>query len=331
MRAVTVAGVAVLVVLFASVAPAQPNAPRGRAHVVPPGLPGPSSLRGRFGTDAAARLMRSSDADERLRGVERAAGADTSAALALLERAGRASGPGALDPRLPDEGIARKDPRALLAVVRALAQWTSDGGARAVLDEIVRAPTEAFATRSPGAASRDPAHDEVEGAERVTLARQEAAVALAISGNEMALERLVTASRSGGPGQDAALLALATAPPSDPRTLGGVALTTPPMIALAARVGDLRTLESILGVVKASDPALRSAALAALAAAGDTRAVDVARAALHDDDPRVRVAAAEALTRLATPDAAKRFLFIFSFFKNKFWKIYFDSLEKLFN
>jgi len=315
MRAVTAAFVALGVAIslgLAGAAIAQPRRARpstrglGRSttHSAGDALPSPGSLRGRFGADAAVRLTRSSDADERLRGIERAADTDTSGALALLERAGRASGPGALDPRLPDEGIARKDPRALLAVVRGLAQWTDNDGARAVLDEIVRAPVEAFATRPPGATSRDPADDESQGAARVTLARQEAAIALATSANPLALERLVTASRSGGPGQDAALLALAIAPPSDPATLGGVALTTPPILGLAARISDLRVLDPILGAVRASDPALRSAALLALSAAGDTRAVEVARAAAHDDDPRVRVAAASALAHLATPDAS---------------------------
>jgi HEAT repeat protein len=138
----------------------------------------------------------------------------------------------------------------------------------------------------------------------VTLARQEAAMALAASGNQVALESLVAAARSGGAEQEAALLALAVHPPFQPVVFGGVALTTPGTLALAARVGDLRTLDAILGVMRASDPALRAAALVALGDAGDTRVAEVARGALHDEDARVRVAAAEALARLATPDAA---------------------------
>ena len=129
-------------------------------------------------------------------------------------------------------------------------------------------------------------------------------MALAASGNQVALEALVAAARSGGAEQDAALLALSVHPPSQPVVLGGVALTTPATIAMAARVGDLRALDAILGALHASDPALRAAALGALGDAGDTRVAEVARGALHDEDGRVRVAAAEALSRLATPDAA---------------------------
>jgi hypothetical protein len=302
-----VASIAAMLAIAGS-AQAQPRparAPLGRPARAPSdALTAPGSLRARVGIDAAARLMRSADPDERLRGIERAASLQTPGGLTLLERAARASGPGALDPRLPDEGVARRDPRTLLAVVRGLAPWTDDDGARVVLDEIVRAPNESFALRLSGPAGKDVAEDELLGQARVTLARQEAAIALATSGSPVALERLVTDSRSGGAGQEAALLALAVAPPADPLTLGGVALTTAPLIALAARIHDLRALDSILGAVQASDPALRAAALRALSGAGDTRSIEVAQAALHDEDPRVRVASTEALARLGAPGAA---------------------------
>ncbi|HEX4445662.1 MAG TPA: HEAT repeat domain-containing protein, partial [Polyangiaceae bacterium] len=269
-----------------------------------------ASLLGHVGADAAARLMRSADADERLRGIERAASLHTSTGLLLLERAARTGGPGGLDPRLPDEGIARTDPRALLAVVRGLADWIvdaaarTDDGARAALVDVVRAPSEFFAGRAsavPGSISS--ADEDPDGTARVTLARQEAAIALARSGDPLALEQLVTAARSGGAGQEPALLALSIHPPSEPAALGGVALTTPATVALAARIGDLRTLDSILSAVRASDPALRAAAITALGVAGDTRGAEPARAALHDPDGHVRVAAAETLVRLATADA----------------------------
>jgi HEAT repeat protein len=247
--------------------------------------------------------MRSTDPDERLRGIERAAATHTSDSLTLLERAARSNGPGGLDPRMPDEGIARKDPRALLAVVRALAGWLDDDGARVALAEVVRAPNEALATRRQSVIVRDPAAEDVEGAARVTLARQEAAIALAESAVPAALEQLVAAARSGGAAQEAALVGLGVHPPSDPLVLGGVALTTAATIALAVRVGDLRALDPILGAVRASDPSLRAAAMSALGVAGDTRGIEVARAALHDGDPRVRVAAAGALASLAAPDA----------------------------
>ncbi len=248
--------------------------------------------------------MRSPDADDRLRGIERAAATRTAGSLALLERAAHPGGPAGVDPKLPDEGIARRDPRALVAVVHGLASWTDNDGARAALTEILRAPSEALAPRAGAASAREDA-DGADGAARVTLARQEAAIALAGSGNPGALEALVASARSGGPEQEAALIALTLHPPSQPVVLGGVALTTPATIAMAASIGDLRALDAILGVMRTSDPALRAAALEALGAAGDTRVAEVARSALHDEDARVRVASAEALARIATPDAAQ--------------------------
>ena len=265
--------------------------------------PPPPDLRGRFGLDVAARLLRSTDPDDRLRGLQRVAATRTPEALALLETASGATSPGGFDPRSPLAGVARNDPRALLVIVRALAGWTDQETARAALAGILSAPTPAFATRVASPSSRDPAADEEEGAARVLLARREAAIALAASGDPLALEALVAIGRSGGPGQAAALDALAVHPPSAP-LLGGVRLTTPATVALAVAVGDLRSIDVIAGEVRASDGAVRSAAIAALGEVGDASVVGVARAALHDHDARVRVAAAEALVRLGTADAA---------------------------
>lgn len=86
---------------------------------------------------------------------------------------------------------------------------------------------------------------------------------------------------------------------------GGVALTTPEAIALAVGTGDLRVLDSVEGVLAASDPAVRAAAFAALGLAGDARVESAARQALQDRNPRVRVAATEALARLGAPDASQ--------------------------
>jgi HEAT repeat protein len=281
----------------------QPSSSALAAAQAPNASRPPADLRGRFGTDVAARLMRSSDADERLRGIERAGTTHTPEALTLLERAAGPGTPGGLDPRIPLEGIARSDPRALLAVVRALTAWMDRPSARDALAGILAAPAPSFATRAASAVSRDPAGEEAEGAARIALARQEAALALAESGNPLAIEALIAIGRSGGPGQAPALEALSIHPPSAPLVLGGVALTTPATIALAIDVGDLRALDAVLGAVRTSDPALRATAIAALGAAGDTRGIEVARAAARDPDPRVRLAAADALVRLGAPDA----------------------------
>jgi OOP family OmpA-OmpF porin len=276
-----------------------PGLPPALMAAPPPDLVEATSgdLRMRFGVDIALKLLGSTDADERLRGVERAAATRTPEGLSLLERASRAGprGEGAV------EGAARQDPRALLAVVRGLASFADHETARAALESLL---SPASATAMHGTADGpDPAADEAESAARVRLALEEAAMALARSGSAEAVEGLVATARSGGPGQAAALQALAAYPPVTPR-LGGVALTTPEMIALAVNVGDLRSVGAILGVVHASDPALRAAAIAALGIFGDARALDVARDAAKDKDARVRVAGADALGHLGAADAA---------------------------
>jgi HEAT repeat protein len=269
------------------------------------GADAPPSLRSRVGIEVAARLMRSGDPDERLRGIERAAAIGTPESLTLLVRA---AGPslqgGPPDAHPPLDGVARQDMRALLAVVRGLARSVNAASAREALAAILAAPTQSFATRAPASsATHDPSRDEPEGLARLLLARQEAAIALDRSGSTLALESLVATARSGGTGQEPALLALAVEPPAGPLTLGGVALTTRSTVTLAARLGDLRTLSAILGIVGASDAGLRAAVIEALGIAGDTRVLEVARASVHDEDPRVRLAAASALVHLGAPEA----------------------------
>jgi HEAT repeat protein len=247
-------------------------------------------------------LLRSADPEDRLRGLERAAATRAPEALALLQRAAKAGVPGAFDPRAPIDGIARTDPRALLAAVRGLAAWADRESARKALADVVSGPTQSFSVRVGSVPSRDPVAEDAEGAARILLARQEAAIALAESGGPLALEALMALARSGGPGQSAALDALALHAPVWP-VLGGVTLTTPATVALASTVGDLRSLDAIEGALRASDAGLRAAALAALGAARDTRCLPAARAAMHDPDLRARLAAAEALVRLGAPEA----------------------------
>lgn len=306
MRTSAVAGAAALVAALVAVAPsAEAQRVRG-LPVHPPPRAQPSNagadLRSRFGLDVAMRLLRSNDADDRLRGLERVASMHTPEALAMLEHAAGAGNPGGLDPRAQVDGAARADPRALLVVVRALARWVDRETARTALEAVLSAPTPSFNART--GLGRDPAADESEALARVLLARRQAALALAESGDSQALEALVAVARAGGPGQPAALDALATRPPTG-TLLGGVALTTPGMIALAAEAGDLRSLGSILGALRTSDPALRATAIAALGQMGDARVLEPAREATKDKDARVRLAAAEALARLGADDAGK--------------------------
>jgi hypothetical protein len=259
-------------------------------------------VRSRFGTELATHLLKSNDADDKLRGLERAAALGTPESLDLLVRAAQSLDPGDFELRTGPDGMGPLDQRALLVVVRGLARWMDRERAREALAALLQAQTHALVMRGISSSSRDPAGDEADAVARVLLARQEAALALATSGNALAMEALVAVGRSGGPGQEPALQALALVPPVAP-LLGGVALTTPGTIALAAEVGDLRSIDAIAGALRASDGGLRAAALAALGVLGDARAIEAARAAVHDKDARVRIAAGDALVRLGAPDA----------------------------
>jgi HEAT repeat protein len=284
------------------VVPLRPPTHHAPAAVTPAAAP--TALRSRFGLEVALRMLRSADVDERLRGLERVAATRTPEALTVLEHAAGSGLPGGFDPRAQVDGAARSDPRALLVVVRGLATWIDREPARDALEAVLGAPTPAFASRLASGPGHDPAAEEALGLARVQLARRQAAIALAASGETQALEALVAAARAGGPAQAPALDALAMHPPSS-GLLGGVVLTTPGMIGLAAEAGDLRSLGAILGALKASDPALRAAALAALGVMGDARVLEPAREAAKDKDPRVRLAAADALARLGAADAGK--------------------------
>lgn len=298
----------VAALLVASAGAAWSVPPAALGQVVRHGTTAPATasaspgVRARFGIDAASRMLRSANPAERLRGIERAASLHTPEALALLERAASPTTPGGFDPRAPSEGVARKDPRALLVVVRGLAAWTDRESAREALAEMLNAATSSFMTQL--STSTDPATQEGMGLARVRLAREQAAIALAQSGHPLALESLLASARSGGPAQEPALEALSMTPPAA-GLFGGVALTTPGTIALAANTGDLRVLDALEGVLAASDPGVRAAAFAGLGLAGDARVVPAARQALQDKNSRVRVAAAGALVRLGTPDASQ--------------------------
>jgi len=275
------------------------------------------SLRSRLGAEVASRLMRSADPDERIRGIERASAIPTREGLALLVRAAASAGAASLDPRLPAEGVARKDPRALLAAVRGLATWSNDESSRAALLSILRdpmtlvtsggAPTKAASSEedaSRASSPPPPSADPEDAASRVFLARQMAALALAETNSSTALDGLVATARSSGPGQEPAIEALALLPPSSANVLDAAVMTTPALITLAARGGDLRTIDAIVALAHSGDAALRAASIAAIGTDGDARDTGIVRSALADTDPRVRVAAAAALVRLNAPDAA---------------------------
>jgi HEAT repeat protein len=289
--------------------PARPLPTRPARTAAGPSLPPPTpppaavtSLKAHFGLDVALRLLRSSDPEERLRGVQRAAAIHSPEGLELLQRTVGNKAPGE---SLAPEGVARLDPRALLSAVRGLADWIDHPTARAALAAIASAPPAALLTRTSATMS-DPLADDTQAGERVALARRQAAVALAMSDKPLAVEALWAAVRAGGAGQDVALEALRIHPPSAPYVFGGAGPTTPAMVALAGNVGDLRALDAILSVADSGTPPVRVAALSALGSVGDTRGIEAARVAAHDPEPAVRIAAAKALVWLETADAAKR-------------------------
>ena len=268
----------------------------------PAGEPVVRDLKGRFGVDVAGRLLRSADADDRLRGLERVATIRTPEALALLERA---AGLRACRGRRW-RGIVRSDARALLVVVRALATWTEKESARTMLDRLLEESTRSLAPAPAGSgAGKDPSEDEADSLRtHRARAREEAAMALAASGGRVGARAAARRARARtGRGKAPIVEAFVVHPPPGP-ILSGVAMTTPATITAAIGAGDLRSLGAILGAVHASDPVLRADAIAALGLAGDWRVVEAAREAGKDKEPRVRVAGADALVRLGTPDAA---------------------------
>lgn len=277
--------------------PPRPIPPRPAGSTTSTGnLDRSNELRAHFGGDMAARLLRSPDPNERLRGIARAAAAKSPDALALLVRESEPA------------GAARRDARAMIEIARALAGYLGEQSAKTALVAIVNAPTTSAPSRPPGVVRTGPREltlDEADHAARTQLARDIAAIALASSGDARAYESLVTIARGAGPGQSAAHLALSIHPPQQPGLLGPVTVTTPGMARLAAQIGDLRAIEYLRALVKAGDPVLRATAFVALGEIGDMRTVEAASAAVTDRDARVRASAVEALVLLGAADRAK--------------------------
>jgi hypothetical protein len=240
-----------------------------------------------FGPPHADRLVRSADIEDRLRGLERATEAHTPETLALLLR-------------FRDDGVATdRDPRALLALVRGLADWVERPAVRATLVGIVRDPT-MFASSRAAADSEDPADDERTRGARIALAGAQAAMALAGFRSPEAIKSLFEIVREGGPGHAAAAQALVTFPPEAPAELpDNLSLAT---LEVISALGDLRSIDAMLNATRSNDADLCAAGLIALGRMGDVGAAETARAWRHRPEARLRVAAAETLVRLG--DAA---------------------------
>ncbi|MDB4946797.1 MAG: repeat protein, partial [Labilithrix sp.] len=270
---------------------------RAPAAPVPQAIPG--NIRAHVGADYVARLLRSSDPDERIRGIQRAAAIGSAETVALLVQATEA-GP-----------AVRSDTRALVELARGLAPFAGQERARAALVTIM-------GTGNPGAAGRlviagrgpDGAPlDEGDPAARAELAREIAAMALGRTGEAKALEALYAAARTGGSAQNAAQLALLLYPPREAGIYGtatraGTGLPVP-LLRLLGQLGDLRALDVLHAAARASDVPSRAAALVSLAELGDVRVLPLARAAVAESDARVRAAGGEALVLVSAPERFK--------------------------
>lgn len=282
---------------FARFAVAQPRPHRPPIVVkAPPTATGPTNLRAHVGTDHAARLIRG-DADDRIRGIERAAAIGTPEAIALLVESLERSGPRA------DALDLKSDTRAVLAMARGLARFADQERARAGLISIVGA---ANPNRAVTARGRSSDANESDPIARMELARQIAAIALAKTGGERGMEALYGAARGGGIGQTAALVALSFYPPRDPGFFGTMGAAMPSIVVrLLGQLGDLRALDVLHAAARSSDVGVRCAALLSLAELGDERAGPLARAAIVESDVRLRAASGEAFILLGAPERFK--------------------------
>jgi HEAT repeat protein len=227
--------------------------------------------------------------DERLRGLERAASAHTNEMLSVLLKL-RDGG-----------GRADSDPRVLLAEVQGLAQWVDRPAVRAALVGIVRDPW-TFLSAGTTRDRLDPVDDERTRTMRVSLARAEAAMALAGTRRPDAVKSLLEIVRDSDAGRAAAAGALrAFAPEVPPDPADKASLAT---FEVVADLDDLRTTGAALDGLRSGDSDLRVASLRALTHLGDARAVVAAKAWRHDPEARLRAAAAATLVRTEDTTAA---------------------------
>ncbi|WP_394826435.1 HEAT repeat domain-containing protein [Pendulispora albinea] len=254
------------------------------------GLEPTADLKAHFGLDLVERLLRSPDADDRLRGILRAETLGTPEAMARLVDAADTSGP------------SRTDSRAMVEIARALAPFADRPAARAALVNLVNAPNPSTSNRVSSSRADDASGaGDADQLARLEMARGTAALALAATGDALAEKDLFTIVRTGGAGQKAALSALAAYPPKGAALLDA-SLVTPAIIRLAVRTGDLRSLDALRQAARSMDPLTRAAGIAGLGEMGDGRGAAVALAGMGDGDPRVRAASAKALVLLDAPE-----------------------------
>jgi len=255
---------------------------------------GPTNLRAHVGTEYASRLLHSADSEERIRGIQRAAAIGSQESVALLVQA------------IESIASVRADSRSLLEMARALAKFADQDRARGGLLLVVNAGSSSVTPRITTRTGDGLALDEGDPVARAELARQVAAIALARSGVDRALETLYGAARTGGSGQNAAILALTMYPPKDPGFFGTAGMALPvALIKMLGQLGDLRALDVLHAAAKSTDVTIRGAALIALAELGDERAIGLARTAIAETDARLRASAGEVFVILNAPERFK--------------------------
>lgn len=272
----------------------RPPVPSPTASAGPIGTT-PSAVRAHVGTDYASRLLRSSDHEDRIRGIRRLATIGNAEAVALLVSTAEVN------------QTIRADSRATLELARALARFADQERARSALLVLVNVGNPRGDGRLPAVprTSGDPL-EEGDPVARMQLAREVAAIALAGSGVDKAHEQLYGVVRAGGSGRDAAMLAIGLHPPRDPAFYGTSAATiSPPVLRMLGQLGDLRAIDVLSSAVKSTDVLARCAALVALAELGDERAITLARAAIAEPDARLRAAAGEAFVLLGAGERWK--------------------------
>jgi cellulose synthase operon protein C len=242
-------------------------------------IPRRGTLRGSFGVPVAERLLVSSSADERLRGVLRLGAIGTPEAIDALVDA------------FEQSSILGRDGRARLEAVRILAHHAGRDTVRPLL---VRELSEAGPEGRAG------------GAALGNLSRAAAALALAKTGDKKAQGALVAAVLQGGPGGEAASDALSVFPPTSLATLiEGRRRIEPGLAVLLADLGDVRALGKLRQALEETDVATRQAAALALARLGDTTPLALARTWVKAEEPRQRRVGAEVMVRLGATGAAE--------------------------
>lgn len=274
-----------------------------------------NALRTHVGIDRALILLRSTDADERLRGLERAAAIGGAEARIVLAQA-----VANVDASDPITGVARRDGRALLAATRGLASelmreaareraegvapsLEGDGGLSAAGGRTLALMSALLPVLDPGPTR---SRTDAVRVELFEMARGVAARALALSGDVRAVEALSKFAEERSPAGEAARSALlALAEGAGVATWLTATNASPWLIYLAGRCADYRALPILRPfVLSTAKPAMRAAAIVALAELNAAGVADVARSLLKDADPAVRTAATRALVRVGARDAA---------------------------